>query len=100
MLELRRTSREALAEAAAKTAELKLEQVRTADLEAEVTRLTGLVSSADVVRQRALTEMKDKYLRDLAKLEGVKDAEINVLKKKAEDAEVKGFKEGKAAYIQ
>ena len=44
--------------------------------------------------------MKDKYLRELAKLEGVKDAEINVLKKKAEDAEQKGFKEGEAAYIQ
>lgn len=89
-----------MAEAEAKTAELKQEQVRTAELEVEVTRLTGLVASADADRQRALTEMKDKYLRELAKLEGVKDAEINLLKKKAEDAEVKGFKEGEAAYIQ
>ena len=76
VLELRRTSREAMAEAEAKTAELKQEQVRTVELEAEVTRLTGLVASADADRQRALTEMKDKYLRELAKLEGVKDAGI------------------------
>ena len=44
--------------------------------------------------------MKDKMVRELAKLEGGKDAEINVLKKKAKDVELKGFKEGEAAYIQ
>ncbi|XP_028082365.1 uncharacterized protein LOC114283686 [Camellia sinensis] len=100
VLELRKTTRQAMAEAEAKTAELNQSQQRTAELEAEITRLTGLVTSADTDKQRALTEMKDKYLRELAKLEGVKDAEIKVLKKKAEDAELKGFKAGEAAYIQ
>ena len=33
-------------------------------------------------------------------IEGAKDAEITVLKKKAEDVVVKGFKDGEAAYIQ
>ncbi|GMP73123.1 hypothetical protein CsSME_00030967 [Camellia sinensis var. sinensis] len=89
-----------MAEAEAKTAELNQSQQRTAELEAEITRLIGLVTSANTEKQRALIEMKDEYLRELAKLEGVKDAEIKVLKKKAEDAELKGFKEGEAAYIQ
>ena len=88
-----------MAEAKAKTAKLNQSQQRTVELEAKITHLTGLVTSANTDKQKALTEMKDKYLRELTKLEGVKDAKIKVLKKKAEDAELKGFKEGKAAYI-
>ena len=99
-MELRKTTRQAMAEAEAKTAELNQSQQRTAELEAEITHLTRLVTLANTDKQRALTEIKDKYLLELAKLEGVKDAEIKVLKKKAEDAELKGFKEGEAAYIQ
>ena len=100
VLELRRTTREAMAEAEAKTTELRQSQAKMAELEAEITRLTGLVTSANSDKQRALTEMKDKHLWELAKLESTKDAEINDLKKKADDAEQKGYKEGEAAYIQ
>ena len=89
-----------MAEAEAKPTELKQSQAKMAELEAEVTRLTGLVTSANSDKQRALTEMKDKHLWELAKLESTKDAEIKELKKKADDAEQKGYKEGEAAYIQ
>ncbi|XP_028117745.1 uncharacterized protein LOC114315329 [Camellia sinensis] len=71
-----------------------------AELEAEVTRLTGLVASANADKQRALTEMRDKHLWELAKLESSKATEIQKLKKKSDDAEKKGFKEGEAVYIQ
>ena len=43
--------------------------------------------------------MKDKYLRELAKLEGKKDAEIADLKKKVGDANAQGFKEAEGLYI-
>lgn len=89
-----------MAEANTKMAELKEYQQKTAELEGEVTRLTGLVTSADADKQKALTVMKDKYLRELMKLEGKKNAEITALKKKADDANAEGFKEGEAVYIQ
>ena len=44
--------------------------------------------------------IKDKYLRELAKLEEKKNAEITKLEKKLEDAEDRGFKEGEALYIK
>lgn len=81
-------------------AELKEQRQKTAELEAEVTRLTGQVTSAKADKQKALTVMKDKYLRELVKLEGQKNAEIDALKKKADDANTEGFKEGEAVYIQ
>lgn len=43
--------------------------------------------------------MKDKYLRELVKLEGKKDAEIADLKKKVDDANAQGFKEAEGLYI-
>ena len=43
--------------------------------------------------------MKDKYLRELVKLEGKKDTEIAELKKKVGDANAQGFKEAKGLYI-
>lgn len=89
-----------MAEANAKMAELKEHRQKTAELEAEVTRLTGLVTSAEADKQRALTVMKDKYLRELVKLEGKKDAKIAELKKKADDANAEGFKEWEALYMQ
>ncbi|XP_028089510.1 uncharacterized protein LOC114289876 [Camellia sinensis] len=44
--------------------------------------------------------MKEKYLRELAKLEGKKKVEIMELEKKLEAAEDWGFKEGEALYIK
>mgnify|MGYP003703440305 CR=1 FL=1 len=55
-----------MAEADAKTAELTRSQQRMAELEAEVTRLTGLVASADSDKRRAVTEVKDKYMWEMA----------------------------------
>ena len=69
-----------MAEVEAKTTELKDSQRRTAELEAEVTRLTGLVTSANVDKQKALTMIKDKYLRELAKLQRKIIAVITELK--------------------
>ena len=89
-----------MAEAEAKMAELEASQEMTTELEAEVTRLTELVTSANPDKQRSLTLMKDKYLRELAKLEGKKKAEITELEKKLEAAEDRGFKEGEALYIK
>ncbi|CAL5389740.1 unnamed protein product [Camellia sinensis] len=86
VLELRNTARQAMAKVEAKTTELKESYQKTAELETEVARLTGLVTSADADKQKALAVMKDKYLHELVKLEGKKDAEITELKKKAEDA--------------
>ena len=43
--------------------------------------------------------MKDKYLRELAKLERKKNVEITELEKKVENAEDRGYKEGEATYI-
>ena len=57
-----------MAEAEAKTAELEASQQKTAELEAEVTRLPGLVTSANADKQRSLTVMKDKYLRENAEI--------------------------------
>ena len=63
VLELRNTARQAMAEVEAKTTELKESYQKTAELEAEVARLPGLVTSADVDKQKALIVMMDKYLR-------------------------------------
>ena len=46
VLELRKTARQAMAEVEEKTTELKESKQKTAELEAEVARLTGLVPSA------------------------------------------------------
>ncbi|GMP81038.1 hypothetical protein CsSME_00035888 [Camellia sinensis var. sinensis] len=100
VLELRKTTRQAMAEANEKAAELKVSQQKVAELETEVARLTGLVTSVDADKQKALAVMKDKYLRELAKLEAKKNAEITKLEKKLEDAEDRGFKEGEALYIK
>ncbi|XP_028064660.1 uncharacterized protein LOC114267797 [Camellia sinensis] len=93
VLGLRKTARQALAEVEEKTTELKKFQQKMAELEAEVARLTGLVTSAEADKQKALIAMKNKYLRELVKLEGKKDAEIADLKKKGGDANATGFKE-------
>ena len=87
-------------EAETKTAELAQSRQRSAELEAEVARLTGLVASADSDKQRAVTEVKDQYLWEMAHLESKKDAEIAEWKKKAEDASKEGFKEAEAGYSQ
>ncbi|GMP66493.1 hypothetical protein CsSME_00026835 [Camellia sinensis var. sinensis] len=99
VLELRKTTRQALAEVEAKATELKESHQKTAELEAEVARLSGLVTSAEVDKQKALIVMKDKYLRELVKLEGKKNAEIAELKKKVSDANAEGFKEAEGLYI-
>ena len=98
VMELRKKTRQAIKEAEAKATELTQSQQRTADLEAEVTRLTGLVASADGDKQRAVTEVKDKYLWEMAQLETKKNAEITELKEKVEGASKEGFKEVEAGY--
>ncbi|GMP71369.1 hypothetical protein CsSME_00029807 [Camellia sinensis var. sinensis] len=93
VLELRKTTRLAVAEANTKTAELDEARQKMTELESKTTRLTGPVNSAEVDKQKALAERKVKYVRELAKLEKKKDAEIAELQKKMEDAEDRGYKE-------
>ncbi|GMP60529.1 hypothetical protein CsSME_00023356 [Camellia sinensis var. sinensis] len=100
VLELRKTTRQALAEVTEKTAELEQARQQIAELKFENDHLTGLVSSAEAEKQKAVAVIKDKYLRELAKLEGKKNAEIEHLKKSANDAELRGYKEGEATYIK
>ena len=100
VLELRKTTRQALAEVTEKTAELEEAREQLAELKSENGRLTGLVSSAEAEKQKAAALIKDKYLRELAKLEGKKNAEIAELKKKVDDANAEGFKEGEVLYMQ
>jgi len=99
VLELRKTTRLVVAEADSKTIELNEAKQKMAELESEVARLTGLVNLDEADKQKALAERKDKYLRELAKLAKKKDAEIAELKKNADDAEDRGYKEGEATYI-
>ncbi|GMP86044.1 hypothetical protein CsSME_00038987 [Camellia sinensis var. sinensis] len=87
VLELRKTTRQAMADAEAKTAELEQAKKQIAELQSKNGRLTGLVSSAEAEKQKIATTVKDKYLRELAKLEGKKKAEIAELEKKLEEAE-------------
>ena len=89
-----------MAEVTEKTAELEEARKQIAELKSENGRLTGLVSSAEVEKQKATAVIKDKYLRELAKLEGKKNAEIEKLKKSADDDELRGYKEGEATYIK
>ena len=70
-----------MAEAEAKVAELKETEEKMAELQAENGRLANLVSSAEAEKQKAAIVMKDKYLRELVKLERRKDTEISQLKK-------------------
>ncbi|XP_028106053.1 uncharacterized protein LOC114305130 [Camellia sinensis] len=69
------------------------------ELNIEMARLTGLVSSAEADKQKVAAVLKDKYLRELAKLEGKKNAEITEMEKKVEDVEDRSYKEGEATYI-
>ena len=89
-----------MAEVTIKTAELEEARKQLAELKSENGRLASLISSADAEKQKAAAVIKDKYLRELAKLEGKKNAEIEQLKKDADDAELRGFKEGEATYIK
>ena len=89
-----------MTEANEKMAELKESQQKMAELQAEVARLTGLVNLAEADNKKAAAVVKDKYLRELAKLEGKKNAEITELEKKVEDTEDCGYKEGEATYIK
>lgn len=98
IMELRKTTRHAIRDAEARAAELALSKQRSAELEAEVARLTGLVTSTESDKQRAMTEVKDKYLWEMAELENKKNTEISELKQKAEDAFKEGFKEAEAGY--
>ncbi|GMP78113.1 hypothetical protein CsSME_00034171 [Camellia sinensis var. sinensis] len=100
VLELRKTTRQALAEVTEKTVELEQARQHIAELKSENGRLTGLVSSAEAEKQKAVAVIKDKYLRELAKFERKKSAEIEQLKKSADDAELRGYKEGEATYIK
>ncbi|XP_028101442.1 nucleoporin nup211-like [Camellia sinensis] len=92
--ELRKTTRQAMAEAEAKAAELLQAEKRMAELEAENGRLADLVNSAEAEKQKAAIVMKDKYLQELLKLEKRKDAEISELKKNMEAVEKEGYKRG------
>ncbi|XP_028113903.1 flagellar attachment zone protein 1-like [Camellia sinensis] len=92
--ELRKTTRKAMAEAEAKAAELVEAEKKMAEMQAENGRLADLVNSAEAEKQKAAIVMKDKYLRELLKLEKRKDAEISELKKNMEAAEKEGYKRG------
>ena len=99
-MELRKVTRQAAAEAEAKAAELEEARKEMAELRGEVGRLTGLVSSAEAEKQKAAIALKDKYLRELVKLERKKDAEISQAKESAKEAEKKGFKEVEDIYVK
>ncbi|XP_028125155.1 uncharacterized protein LOC114322091 [Camellia sinensis] len=111
VLELRKVTRQAAAEAEAKSAELEEARKELAELRGEVGRLTGMVSSAEELeaengrladlvnsaeaeKQKAAIVMKDKYLRELLKLEKRKDAEMSELKKNMEAVDKGGYKRG------
>ncbi|CAL5442359.1 unnamed protein product [Camellia sinensis] len=95
VLELRKVTRQAAAEAEAKSAELEQARKEMAELRGEVGRLTGMVSSAEAEKQKTAIVLKDKYLRELLKLERKKDAEI---KEKVKEADKQGFKRAEDAY--
>ena len=99
VLELRKTTRHAMADGEAKIAELEHAKKQIAELQFENGRLTGLVSSAEAKKQKIEATVKDKYLRELAILEGKKDAEIADLKKHVGDTNATGFKEAEGLYI-
>ncbi|GMQ00145.1 hypothetical protein CsSME_00047353 [Camellia sinensis var. sinensis] len=99
VLELHKIARSTMADASAKAAELKEAQLKLVELESENKCLTKLVDATETDKQKALAEKKDRYLRELAKLERKKSAEITELQKKMEDAEDRGFKEREATYI-
>ena len=90
-------TRQAAAEAEAKSAELESARKEMAELRGEVGRLTGMVSSAEAEKQKTAIVLKDKYLRELLKLERKKDAEI---KEKVKEADKQGFKRAEDAYAQ
>ena len=100
VLELRNTATQAMAKVTEKSVELEEARKQLAELKSENGRLAGLVSSVDAEKQKAAAVIKDKYLRELAKLEGKKNAEIEEIMKKLEGAETRGFKEGEALYIK
>ncbi|XP_028089121.1 uncharacterized protein LOC114289573 [Camellia sinensis] len=56
-----------------------------------------MVSSAEAEKQKTAIILKDKYLRELLKLERKKDAEI---KEKVKQADQQGFKRAEDAYAQ
>ncbi|GMP81592.1 hypothetical protein CsSME_00036245 [Camellia sinensis var. sinensis] len=99
VLELCKTVRLVVVDVNAKMVELNEMKQKASELEADNARLTELVNTAEADKQKALTVLKDRYLRELAKLEKKKDAEIAELKKSVDDAENRGYKEGKATYI-
>ncbi|XP_028086814.1 uncharacterized protein LOC114287615 [Camellia sinensis] len=100
VLELRKTTRQAVAEAEVKSAEVEDIKKQMAELQAENSRLTGLVSSAEAERQKAAIALKDKYLRELVKLERKKDVEISQVKENAKEAGKQGFKKAEDAYAK
>lgn len=85
-----------------KTKEAKLQVLKASlvELSAANEKLTEQVSAVEADKQKALAERKDQYLRELAKLEKKKDAEIAELQKKMEDAEDRSFKEGEETYVK
>ncbi|XP_028086096.1 uncharacterized protein LOC114287029 [Camellia sinensis] len=99
VLELCKTTWLAVAEVDSKTVELNKAKQKMAELQSEVARLTGLVDTTEADKQKLLTELKDRYLRELAKVENKKNAKITELEKKMEEAEDRGYKESEATYI-
>ncbi|KAF5932588.1 hypothetical protein HYC85_028759 [Camellia sinensis] len=97
VLELRKVTRQAVAEAEAKSAELVEARKELAELRGEVGRLTEMASSAEAEKQKTAIVLKDKYLRELVKLERKKDAEM---KEKAKEADKQGFKRAEGAYAK
>ena len=81
VLELPKTARSTVSDADAKVAELKEGKAKLTELESENARLAELVSMAEADKQKALAEKKDCYLRELAKLERKKNAELEEVKK-------------------
>ena len=59
VLELRKTTRHAMADAEANTAELEQAKKKIAELQFENGRLTGLVSSAEAEKQKIAATVKD-----------------------------------------
>ncbi|GMP84046.1 hypothetical protein CsSME_00037731 [Camellia sinensis var. sinensis] len=82
VLELRKTALLAITDADAKVAELKEVKAKLTELATENERLAELVNATGTDKQKAVTEKKDRYLRELAKLEKRKNTEVQELKRR------------------
>ncbi|GMP84053.1 hypothetical protein CsSME_00037737 [Camellia sinensis var. sinensis] len=99
VLELRKTALLAITDADAKVAELKEVKAKLTELATENERLAELVNATETDKQKAVAEKKDRYLRELAKLEKRKNTEVQELKRRWRTPRTMVSKKGSAAKL-